>query len=67
MSQADFHNNIALGYGGAIQVGGLANIDESTFQDNTGIQGVSKVQYGVLPSSGFIHKGLKPLLVLGTF
>lgn len=41
ISRADFANNVALQFGGAMHVGGMVNIDESTFHENTGLEGVS--------------------------
>lgn len=43
ISRAVFTNNMALGFGGAVHVGGMANIDGSSFKDNTGIEGVRVV------------------------
>jgi predicted outer membrane repeat protein len=50
ISRAVFTNNIALGFGGAIHVGGMANIDGSSFKDNTGIEGVRVVVIQNIPT-----------------
>ena len=49
--RADFANNVALQYGGAAHFGGVVNIAESTFHDNTGVEGVSVIcSLGVSPT-----------------
>ncbi len=41
ISQSRFENNLGSLYGGAIFTEGILTVDESTFQDNFGIEGVS--------------------------